>query len=138
MEITVSQAQGPVPVTIVKPHGALDASTYKQLIDKAQELYQAGTRYLLLDLSALEHMSSSGIAALQTIAILMSGENLPDPEAGWEVFHSIQRDMGKGVHPALKLLNPTANVDRVLSMVGFKKLLEVHTDLEAALASFAP
>ena len=45
-----------------------------------------------------------------------------------------QRDTGFQQH--LKLLNPQPRVDRVLEMVGFKRFLEVYTDLDTAVASF--
>ncbi len=138
MEITVTQAQGQVPVTILKPHGALDASTYRELMAEAQKVYQAGARRLLVDLSAVDHMSSSGIVALHTIATLMRGESLPDEESGWESARAIDRDQDKGIQANFKLLSPNPNVDRVLNMVGFKRFLEVHTDQETAVASFTP
>ena len=73
MEITVSHAQGQVPVTVVQPQGALDASSYKDLIQKAQDLSASGTRYLLIDLSDTPFMSSAGVVALHTIALMLRG-----------------------------------------------------------------
>lgn len=136
MEITVTQAQGQVPVTVITPHGAIDASSYKDLIQKAQELKAAGMRYLLLDLSETHFMSSAGMVALHTIALLLRGEELSDQEAGWESFKKIDRDRDTGMQKYLKLLNPSPNVDKILVMTGFKNLLEVHTNLEEAVASF--
>jgi len=136
LEITVSQAQANVPVTILQPHGELDASNYRELIAKAQELHLAGTQYVLLDLSETTYMSSSGIVALQSIAAMLRGDELPDLEAGWGTFHSIHRDRETGFQPHFKLLKPQPRVDQVLEMVGFKRFLEVHTNLDAALASF--
>jgi hypothetical protein len=136
MEITVTQAQGLVPVSVVTPHGALDASSYQGLIQKAQDLYAAGARYLLLDLSETTFMSSAGVVALHTIALLLRGEELPDPESGWEAYKNIDRDRDTGKQKYLKILNPTANVDKILGMTGFKNLLEVHNNLEEAVASF--
>lgn len=136
MNITVSQAQGKVPVAILQPHGDLDASNYQALIDRAQELYQAGTRDILLDLSDTSYMSSSGIVALQSIAALLRGEEPPDPEAGWGALHAVQRDRDSGFQKHLKLLSPQPRVDNVLDMVGFKRFLEIYDDLENAVASF--
>ena len=136
MEITVSQAQGQVPVSVVTLHGALDASSYKDLIQKAQDLKATGTRYLLLDLSETTFMSSAGMVALHTIALLLRGEELPDQEAGWEAYKKIDRDRDTGKQKYLKILNPSQNVDKILGMTGFKNILEVHTNLEEAVASF--
>ncbi len=136
MEITVSQSQGQVPVTILEPHGALDASSYRQLIARAKEAYTAGTRDMLIDMSGLTHMSSSGIVALHTISMLMRGEELPEEESGWEAARRIDRDSGGGLQKHFKLLNPPTNIDKILDMVGFKNFVEVHTDLKQAVASF--
>jgi len=136
MDITVSQVQGRVPVTVLQSHGDLDASNYQDLITKAQQAYDDGARDLLLDLSDTPYMSSSGLVALQSIAALLRGEEPLDPEAGWGAFRAIHRDRDGGFQQHLKLLSPQPRVDQVLEMVGFKRFLEVHTDLEAAVASF--
>ena len=44
MNISVSQAQGNVPVTVIKLDGELDGRTYQSLIDKAREVYEGGAR----------------------------------------------------------------------------------------------
>jgi anti-anti-sigma factor len=97
MTVTISQVQGKLPVTVLHTHGDLDASNYQLLIAKAQEACQAGARDILLDLSDTPYMSSSGLVALQSIAALVRGEELPDPEAGWEAFRAIHRDRDTGL-----------------------------------------
>jgi anti-anti-sigma regulatory factor len=136
VEITVSQVQGRVPVTVLQMHGDLDAASYQDLIAKAQEVYDAGARDILLDLSDTPYMSSSGLVALQTMAAMLRGEEMPDPEAGWGAFRAIHRDRDSGMQEHFKLLNPQPRVDHVLEMVGFKRFLEICTDLDVAIASF--
>jgi anti-anti-sigma regulatory factor len=136
MDITVSQIQGSVPVTVLQPHGDLDASNYQDLIANAQQAYDDGARDLLLDLSDTPYMSSSGLVALQSIAAMLRGEKPLEPEAGWGAYHAIHRDREGGVQEHLKLLSPQPRVDQVLEMVGFKRFVEVYTDLDAAVASF--
>jgi anti-anti-sigma regulatory factor len=136
MNITVTQAEGRVPVTILHTHGDLDLSSFQELIASAQTAYDEGARSILLDLSDTPYMSSSGLVALQSIAALTRGEAPPDLEAGWAAFRAIDRDRGSGLQSHFKLLSPQPGVDRVLEMSGFKRFLEVHTDLEAAVASF--
>jgi anti-anti-sigma regulatory factor len=136
MEITAYQAQGKVPVTVLQPHGDLDASTYKDLIAKAKEAYDAGARDILLDLSHTPYLSSSGLVALHSIAMMLRGEKPPDPESGWGAFRSIARDRDRGLQQHFKLLSPQPKVDNVLEMAGFTQYLEVFTDLETAVASF--
>jgi anti-anti-sigma factor len=136
MDLTVKQVQGRVTVTVLETHGDLDASNYEGLIAKAQEVYSAGARDMLLDLSDTAYMSSSGLVALQSIAALLRGEQVPDLEGGWGTIRAIDRDRDSGVQQHLKLVNPQPRVDRVLEMVGFKRFLEVYSDLDTAVASF--
>jgi anti-anti-sigma factor len=136
MNIAVTQAEGRVPVTILHAHGDLDLSSFQELIAAAQTAYDEGARDILLDLSDMPYMSSSGLVALQSIAALTRGEAAPDLEAGWAAFRAMDRDRESGLQSHFKLLNPQPRVDRVLEMSGFKRFLEVHTDLEAAVASF--
>ena len=136
MNISVSRAQGRVPVAILCPQGELDASNYQELISAAQEVVRGGGQDILLDLSQTTYMSSSGLVALQSTAALLRGEEPPDPESGWGAFRAIDRDREAGFQEHFKLLNPQSRVDHVLDMVGFKLFLEVYDDLEAAIASF--
>jgi anti-anti-sigma factor len=136
MDITVKHMQGGVPVAILQTHGDLDASNYQDLIAKGKEVYEAGARNILLDMSDTEFMGSSGLAALHSLALLVRGEELPDLEAGWNVFHEIDRARDSGLQQHLKLLNPQPQINRTLEMTGLKQFFEVHTDLETALASF--
>lgn len=136
MGITVHQAKGKAPVTVLQPHGDLDASNFRDLIAKAKEAHSAGARDILLDLSDTPYMSSSGLVALHSIATMLRGETPPDLESGWGTFRSIDRDKDLGPQQHFKLLNPQPEVDKVLEMAGFKRFIEVYTDLETAVASF--
>jgi anti-anti-sigma regulatory factor len=136
MQLTVEQVQGQVPVTVLAIHGDLDASNYEQVIARVRELYEAGTRHLLLDLSAMPFMGSSGVVAIHSVALLLRGEQPPDPQAGWQAFHSIDNARAEGVQPYVKLLNPQPKVSRTLQMTSMSDFFEIHTDRQAAIASF--
>jgi len=136
MDIFVSQAQGNVPVTVLKLNGQLDGQNYQDLIAKAQEVYKAGARDILLDLADLTYISSAGLVALHSVALLLRGEELPDTEGGWSAYRSMGRSSEAGVQKHIKLLNPREEVKSVLEMVGFERVFEVHTDLEQAVQSF--
>lgn len=136
MEITVHQVEGRVPVTVLQPHGDLDASNYRDFISKAKEAYDAGARDMVLDLSGIPYMSSSGLVALHTIALMLRGEPPPDEDLGWQALRAIRRDTDGDVHEHCKLCNPQPRVDKVLDMAGFRQFMEVYTDLDAAVASF--
>ncbi|MGC8855187.1 MAG: STAS domain-containing protein, partial [Anaerolineae bacterium] len=83
MEISLSIAQGRVPVTVLHLQGQLDGQNYQSLIEKARQLVQSGARDFVLDLSDLTYISSAGLVALHVIALLTRGESLPDLEQGW-------------------------------------------------------
>ncbi|HJR81963.1 MAG TPA: STAS domain-containing protein [Anaerolineales bacterium] len=136
MDISVSQAQGNVPVTILKLDGQLDGQNYQDLIVKAQELYKAGTRNLLLDLSDVSYISSAGLVALHSIALMLRGEEIPDTEGGWSAYRSMGRSSEAGLQRHIKLLNPREEVKSVLEMVGFDRVFEMYTDLDQAVNSF--
>ena len=76
LDVTIYEKQDPVPVTVMRLSGELDASNYESLIKQTQSLYNSGTRNLLLDLEGLEFVSSSGLIALHTMALIMRGEKL--------------------------------------------------------------
>ena len=136
MQVTVEQVEGRVPVTILAIQGDLDASNYEQVIAKARELYAAGVRHLLLDLSNMPFMGSSGVVAIHSIALLMRGETPPDPDAGWQAIHSIDHARAGGMQQQVKLLSPQPKVSRTLQMTSMSDFFEIHTDRQAAIASF--
>ena len=136
MNLTIEQAQGRVPVAIMGLQGALDASNYEDVIARARQLYEAGTRYVLIDMSEMSFMSSSGLVALHSIALLLRGEQPPDPEMGWQAFHALGHDRDDGVQPYVKLLNPQPKVRQTLQITSMDEFFEIHTDRQAAVASF--
>jgi len=137
MKITTSQAQGSVPVTILRIQGDLDASNYLDVIEAARVAYGAGARHMLLDMGDVPFMSSSGLMALHSIALLVRGEEPPDPEDGWSAFHSMGRDVEEsGVQDRVKLVNVQPRVARALQMAHFDQYFESCDNLEEAIASF--
>jgi anti-anti-sigma factor len=136
MNISVSQAQGNVPVTVIKLDGQLDGQNFQELIAKAQELHNAGARDFLLDLSDLTYISSAGLVALHSIALMARGEQMPDLEGGWAAYRSMGRSGEAGVQKHVRLLNPRSEIMGVLDMVGFSSVFEIHTDRDEAVKSF--
>jgi len=127
---------GAVPVAIITIHGDLDASNYLELVAKAQNVYQSGVQNILLDLENTTFVSSAGLVALHSIALLLRGEQPLDPEAGWDSIHAMDRDLSEGMQERIKLLNPQPRVDRTLERTGLKEFFQIFTDRKAALASF--
>ena len=138
LNMTVDKSDGSVRVTIVRLDGELDASNYEQLIARAEELYEDGTRDLLLDLENADFVSSSGLIGLHSAALIMRGETLADPEKGWAAFRAVSRDMLKSSDQEahFKLLKPQPIVGKVLDTSGFSDFMPVFEDEETAVASF--
>jgi anti-anti-sigma factor len=137
LEITIDQASGSVPVTVVALNGELDASNFTELIETTRRLYDSGTRQLLLDLADLRFMASSGLVALHSILRLMHGEAPPDPEAGWGALHTLGLDVSDGTtQTEVQLCAPQPAVERVLTRTGLSRLFVIHPDRAAALAAF--
>lgn len=137
MEITVSTSQGSnTPVTVIQPHGDVDASNYAQLVEKVQSLLQDGARDFIIDLSDVPFMSSAGLVALHSIAIMLRGERPVDPQSGWAALKSIDRAREAGIQKHVKLLNPQQYVGETFDKAGFTQFFDVFTDLNQAVSSF--
>lgn len=136
MEITVSTQQGAVPVAVVQPHGDVDASNFSQLISKVESLQKEGARDFVLDLSDVPFMSSAGLVALHSIAILLRGETPTDPQSGWAALKSIDRSREAGMQKHVKLYRPQQYVADTFDKAGFTQFFEIFGDMQQALASF--
>jgi len=136
MEIKINKLQGPANVTILQLTGKLDGSNYLELVEEARRVYMDGARDLLIDMSQLTYMSSSGIAAIHKTALMFRGMPVLEDESGWSAYHAIDRDRSNGVQQHVKLLSPQPEVARVLELSGFTGLFEIHSDLSKAVASF--
>ena len=51
MELTVTQEQARVPVTIISVAGHLDGQSYQSLIQKAREVFESGSNHYLIDMA---------------------------------------------------------------------------------------
>ena len=115
--------------------GELDASNYQALIDTGQTLYGEGVRTLVLDLSDLGYMSSSGVVAVHSLALVYRGEAPHDPEAGWQAFHAVQAEADSGTrHDSLRIAAPNDDIDAMLDRTGINRFLPVFADRDSALA----
>ena len=136
MNITISQEQGRVPVTVIHLDGKLDSNSFQNLITQAKVVFNGGARHLLLDMTKLTYISSAGIVALHSIAKLFRGESLPNADAGWNTIRSLEKERVGGAQQNVKFLNVPPEVKSVLDVVGLAASFEMHTDLAQAVASF--
>ena len=130
MEISGSQEKARVPVTVFQLKGEL--SSEEPLASLAQDAYENGARYLLLDLTKVPYISSSGLRAIHQVYDLFRGPVSDESEQ--EVRQGIISGSYKS--PNLKLLKPSKNALKALSVSGYDMFLEIHKKRADAIASF--
>ena len=130
MEINVTYHQGKESIAIMHLQGDINASNFVQVSDKAQELYMNPARNLIIDLSDVSSISSTGLAAIHKIALLYSGvPQQVEQGANPDFTHS------SNARKYVKLLNPQPDVEKTLEGAGLKLFFKIYKDLDSALAS---
>ena len=134
MSMTIAPDQrGDPPVCVLTLTGELDASNFEQLISMAQGAHDAGMKGLVLDLSGLTFMASSGLVALYAAERIFRGEPPPDLEAGWQVFHDMGAESGHVTN--VRLCGTQEGVQRVLDRTGMSRLFATDPSIDAAVAA---
>ena len=118
LRISSEEAQTDVPVTIFHLRGWLDAQSEEQLLGSARTAYDNGVRYLLIDMSELDTLTSAGMRALQKVYQMFTPK-----EERFSVAH-------------LKLCNAPPQIYNVLGITGFLQNIPMYESLDAALESF--
>ena len=118
LNITSEQRQADVPVTVFRLRGWLDAQSEEQLLEEARIAYDGGARYLLLDMSDLDTLTSAGMRAIQKV---------------YQIF-TPKEDQFKIPH--LKLCNAPPQIYNVLGITGFLHNIPMYASLDDALESF--
>ena len=118
LRISSEQMQADVPVTVLQLRGWLDAQSEGQLLEAARNSYDDGARYLLIDMSELDTLTSAGMRALQKC---------------FQIF-TPKEDQFKVAH--LKLCNSPPQIYNVLVITGFFQNIPMYESMEAALQSF--
>ncbi len=128
MHIVVSHEEREVPVSLVFIRG--DLISDEPLKTKAREEYDSGAKNILLDLSDVPYISSSGLRAIHYIYDLFRVKN--DDES------RLKRGIADGTYKSqhLKLLNPSKNSMKALQVAGYDMFLEIYSDLDEALTSY--
>jgi len=130
MVVVVSQTSGQAPVSILKLIG--DLNDEETLTSQAQTIYEKGSRHMLLDLSEVPFISSSGLRAIHSVFTLLT------PSESAEEQKTRRQGIAAGTYtsPYLKLLNPSKHGLKALQVSGYDMFLDIHTDQAEALASF--
>jgi len=132
MNIKVSHEMGRVPISVLSIIGDIDSSNYEQLDRIAFREIEDGARYVLIDLSGVRLISS---AALRTITKIFQKLRSLSMDGSDEEMH---KKINAGIYtsPYLKLYKPAKVVAETMKIAGLDMILEIHTDLKAAIASF--
>ena len=136
LTMSFDHAEGGMDITVLRLDGNLDAATFESLIERGRDLYESGVRALLVDLSEVGCIRSSGLVALHSLALILQGRQPPNPEHGWNAFHAIDAAIQAGPQPNLKILGPQPAVLRALEHTGVTQFIEVHVNEQVALDSF--
>jgi len=136
MELKHETKEGKVPVDILYVSGRIDASNYKDLINKAREIIDGGAENILMDLGGCDFLTSAGIFALHSIALLAHHLIPLDPEDGWQALHSMQEEIGPSLKEKFKIVNLQSRVAHTLEISGVLHFLDVYTDLQEAQDAF--
>jgi anti-anti-sigma regulatory factor len=132
MDMDISQVQARVPVAILRLNERINLSNTEQLVEKAQEIFANGMRFLLIDLTNVPSMTSAGLRAIQTIYKIFGSE--PSSDIKDSTGEKMEGSFQKSAH--LKLLNPNPDLRRILNLVGFDNYIEIHDDQQKALLAF--
>ncbi|RPJ20962.1 MAG: STAS domain-containing protein [Chloroflexi bacterium] len=128
LNITASQIQGDVPVTILHLNGHLHGNTERELLDRARQAQEDGSKHLLLDLSAVEVLTSAGLRAIHNIF------NLFTPQGDVNVIRQHGEEPYKS--PYFKLVCPNPDVYYVLNIAGFLQNILIYNNMEDAVNSY--
>ena len=118
LKVTSEQVQAAVPVTVLQVPGWLDAQSEEQLLAVARTAFEEGARYILIDMSELDTITSAGIRSLQKIYQM----------------YTPKEDRLRIAH--LKLCNAPPQIYNVLGITGFLHNIPMYESLQAALDSF--
>ena len=117
-------------VTILHFHGHLDGQTENLAIESARTVSNTGARFLLIDLGAVDVISSAGLRALLNTYKMFT---LHDEETAWHKVHA--GELYKS--PYLKLACASIHVNNVLAITGFLQNISIYPSVEEALRSFS-
>ena len=116
MEIRVSKAEGKVPVSVIHVTGDVAAENCGILDARAGDVLHEGSRHIIVDLTECKYMSSAGFRVLHKI---------------YNALHDDKDDTAQ-----LRLVKPPDEVSRILKVMGFDVVMEIHDDLASAVAAF--
>jgi anti-anti-sigma factor len=119
LKITIEQVQAAVPVTVFHLSGWLDAQSEDPVLQAARKSYEAGARFILLNLKGINTLTSAGMRAIQKIYKIYTPEGQQ-----YKVAH-------------VKICESPPQIYHVLGITGFLQNIPNYESQQAALESFA-
>ncbi len=118
LRITKEEVVQNVPVTVLHLRGWLDAQGEELLLAVARDVYDAGARFLLIDLAEVDALTSAGMRAMQKV---------------YKLFTTVEERF-KVIR--VKLCNAPLEVYHVLGVTGFLQNIPNYETQQTALDSF--
>ena len=115
--ISSEELQADVPVTVFHIYGWLDAQSEEELLAAARIAYDDGARYLVIDMSGLDTLTSAGMRALQKVFLIFGASDASQAR--------------------VKLCNAPPQIYNVLGITGFLQNIPMYESMDTALRSFA-
>jgi anti-anti-sigma factor len=103
-------AEGLTGIVVVKVSGFLDAHTVDSFERRMDELLEQSQNRLIMDLGALNYMSSAGIGAMMVL------------------LQQLRRRQGDMV-----IMQPSAKVYKILDLLGFTRIFNITDNRDNAL-----
>ena len=113
--VEITHRQGRVPVTVFHLQERIHLDNFSRLEKTVKQAYEDGTRYLVVDLSRTDSMTSIGLRALV-------------------VIHKILARTSNEKH--LRIAGATTVIREIMQITGISHFIEVHDTVEEAVASF--
>ena len=131
MEITISQAQGRVPITIMRLKGDFDYMSVDDFDREARTALEKGGMNFLIDMSGVPFMSSVGFRSIHNL---------------YDLLHKAETEERKAIHkgvldgtykaPHLKLLSPAKRVLDSLKLISLDMYIDIFDNEQEAIAAF--
>jgi anti-anti-sigma factor len=116
--ITSEVVQARKATTVLHLRGWLDQRGEEKLVAAAGVAFEQGVRFLVLDLQAVEMMTSAGMRAIQKVQKIFAASGTEKKDAH------------------LKICNAQPEIRHILGVTGFLESLPNYEGVEPAIASF--
>lgn len=114
-------------------NGSLDGNTYETLINMGDALLSLKAGCLIVDMSDVTTLTTSGLLALNNLVRIMNGKSMVDFGHGWAALHEMENDFQAVLQSHVKLLCPQPQILNILMRSGMNQICEIFDDIDEAL-----